>query len=104
MEGSDGGAFVEGNFGVTDDADDELIPEGTGLAQGVAVAVVHHVEATVHVNADRLVVLLQLQQFLPVPQRERVVDAQGRDPYDHPSDQPCRDQPRVLHVLREIPG
>ena len=36
---------------VADEADDELVPEGARLAQRVAVAVVHHVEASVHIDA-----------------------------------------------------
>jgi hypothetical protein len=38
---------------VGDEAYDELVPEGLGLAERVCVAVVHQVEAAVHVDADR---------------------------------------------------
>ena len=43
--------FVGLDLFVADDADDELVPEGARLAQRVAVSVVHHVEAAVHVDA-----------------------------------------------------
>ena len=50
MERRDGGSRVGGELVITDDADDELVPERPRLAQRVAVAVVHHVEAAVHVD------------------------------------------------------
>lgn len=51
MERRDGWSLVSLDLVVADDADDELVPERPGLAQRVAVAVVHHVEAAVHVDA-----------------------------------------------------
>lgn len=51
MERRDGRALVGGDLVVADNADDELVPEGARLAQRVAVAVVHHVEAAIHVDA-----------------------------------------------------
>jgi hypothetical protein len=51
VERRDGGSLVGLDLVVADDADDELVPERARLAQRVAVAVVHHVEAAVHVDA-----------------------------------------------------
>ena len=51
MEGRNRRPFVCLDLFVADDADDELVPEGARLAQRVAVSVVHHVEAAVHVDA-----------------------------------------------------
>lgn len=51
MERRDGGSLVGLDLVVADDADDELVPERARLAQRVAVAVVHHVEAAIHVDA-----------------------------------------------------
>lgn len=53
MQRRDGGSLVGGDLVVADDADDELVPERPRLAQRVAVAVVHHVEAAVHVDPHR---------------------------------------------------
>lgn len=57
IERSNRGAFVDDDFSVADNADNQLVAEGTCLTERVAVAVVHHVKAAVHVNADRSVLL-----------------------------------------------
>jgi hypothetical protein len=49
----DGRTLVGLDLLVVDNANDELVAEGSRLAQSVAVAVVHHVEAAVHVHAYR---------------------------------------------------
>jgi hypothetical protein len=50
VERRNGGPLVGLDLVVADDADDELVPERARLAQRVAVSVVHHVEAAVHVD------------------------------------------------------
>lgn len=58
MDGGDWRALVGGDLGVADDADHQLVAKRPRLAEGIAVAVVHHVEASVHVNAHGLLLLL----------------------------------------------
>jgi hypothetical protein len=50
-ERRNGRSLVGLDLVVADEADDELVPEGARLAQRVAVAEVHHVKASVHVDA-----------------------------------------------------
>jgi hypothetical protein len=69
----DGRALVGLDLLVADDADDELVAEGARLAQRVAMAVVHHVEAAVHVHAHRALAAA------PEPAPERVHRRQRRD-------------------------
>lgn len=99
MERRDGRALVGGDLVVADNADDELVPEGVRLAQRVAVAVVHHVEAAIHVDAHGT------SASAAEPAAERVDGRQGgngdgpgeveRDhgrPQHDPADDACRHQ------------
>jgi hypothetical protein len=69
----DGRTLVGLDLLVVDNANDELVAEGSRLAQSVAVAVVHHVEAAVHVHAYRAAATA------PEPPPERVDRRQRRN-------------------------
>lgn len=73
MERRDGRPLVGLDLVVADDADDELVPEGARLSQRVAVSVVHHIEASVHVDAHGAAAAA------PEPAPERVERRQGRN-------------------------
>lgn len=52
MKRRNGRSFIGYDLFVANNTDDQLVTERTRLTQRVAVAVVHHVEAAVHVDAD----------------------------------------------------
>lgn len=54
MERNDGRPLVSRDLVVTDNPDNKLVSERLSLPQGVAVSIVHHVEAAVHVDPDGL--------------------------------------------------
>lgn len=92
------GTLIDDDFGVADDSDDQLVSEGTSLTESVAVAVVHHVEAAIHVNSDGSILLpppsnwqRELRPTLGVQQRDP--DA---DPHRHhdAADETCGHEPR----------
>lgn len=55
---SDGRTFIDGDFLIANYANNQLVAEGPSLAEGITVAVMHHVEAAIHVHPNRPLLLL----------------------------------------------
>ena len=53
-----GRTLVGNDLGVTNNPNNQLVTQGTSLAKGIAMAIMHHVKATVHVDANGLLVAL----------------------------------------------
>lgn len=51
-----GGALIGNDLCITNNPNNQLVAEGTSLAKGIAMAIMHHIEAAVHVDANGLLV------------------------------------------------
>ena len=92
--------FVGLDLFVADDADDELVPEGARLAQRVAVSVVHHVEAAVHVDAHGAAAAAE-----PAPDRvERQQGRKGHGPREVEREHGCAQHDAANDARRQRTG
>lgn len=98
VAGSDWRALVGGDLGVADDADHQLVAKRPRLAEGIAVAVVHHVEASVHVNAHGLLLLL-LENSKRRPQKA-VVEAEDSGPKHDATDQTGGEESGAVEIIQ----
>lgn len=106
LQGRHGGPLVHDDLRVADDADHELVPQGAGLPEGVAVAVVHHVEAPVHVDPHRpLLPPPPAAEPGPDPERGAVeVEPEQRGPDDDAADEERREELGLALRLRRRGG
>lgn len=98
MDWSNRRALVGSDLRVADDTDDQLVAERPRLAQGIAVPVVHHIEAPVHVNPHRL--------LPPPPQNSQrglqksMVEAEHSSPKHDATDQTAGDESRAVEIIQ----
>lgn len=62
-------AFVCNNFRIADNSNHQLVAQSSRLAKGIAVAVMHHIKAAIHVNPYGPLLLLFLLKNLETHNR-----------------------------------
>lgn len=77
-----GRTLVGNDLGVTNNPHNQLVTQCTSLAKGIAVPIMHHVKATIHVDTNGFLVA---SPALPEHSKLARVCTQQWHPHDHPS-------------------